>query len=135
MTRHLSVTSRYFRFRAGFHRRHDRGQGENVEGKGCRLAFVEHANARVRKRERERGRERNSFLVREWAVRCRGRRWPFPLGRSQRVTGYIHLEILPTNTPGSKDRWQETWIAKRDRVRVVKKIGRPVGRNSAASDE
>ena len=26
-----------------------------MEGKGCRLAFVEHANARVRKRERERG--------------------------------------------------------------------------------
>lgn len=31
-----------------------------MEGKGCRLAFVEHANARVRKRERERGVERET---------------------------------------------------------------------------
>ena len=39
--------------------------------------------------------------------------WDVP---NARVTGYIHLEILLTNTPGSRDRWQETWIAKRDRV-------------------
>lgn len=85
-TRHLSITPRLAIFsfsRRVPDRRHDGGQGENVEGKGCRLAFVEHANARVRKREREGERERNSFLVREWAVRCRGRRWSFPLGRSQ----------------------------------------------------
>lgn len=73
-----------------------------MEGKDCRLAFVVSSSSE-KEGEREREKRKSFENGLSDVVDVDGRsHWDIP---NARVTGYIHFEILSTNTPGSRDRW------------------------------